>query len=755
MLLNRHALLLVTVLVPTSVAQTNIPATGRNVPELGAYDAAIRTVMQKWAIPGASVAITDQGRLVYARGFGFADREAGVQVQPASVFRMASISKTLTGMTILRLIQDGRLALDSKALDLIPNIQPIPGIAVDQRTRQITVQQLLQHTGGWAKEIPEDASLQFTTAARALNIDRATITPDHMARFIISQGLDFAPGTRYYYSQAGYLLLGRIIERITGKKYEDAVKEVLLTPAGAAGSFKIGKSLYSQKEPAEVKYYNYPGAPRVTTTPVVPGATVPYDRPYGSFWVEQAEAYGGWIGNAIDVMRYINALEGRRGGSAILNANSIASITRNPVNVPSSTNPVGLTWRLTSIGGGAFHWWHSGGATGTRNLLARRNNNRDWVVLMNMRPEDEDSIITDLFTAFADAETKSPVWPTHDLFADFNGPALAIDPPALSFRFTQGGVVPPAQTINVTTAPASSGTAFTIAQPAASATWLKFDRLSATAPAAVNVSIDPAGLAPGNYETTVTVNAPQTSNGAISFRVTLAANSATTFTSIRSAATLEPITAAAPSSRIVLDLPAPLTSGEAGGLPPLSATIGGVEAEIVEASATQVELIVPASAPLGEAVPIVLQSLTGAITLEEVVPLLYQARLTGPQMVVLRSTTVGADTTVVEEPVYVCESSSKCEPVPIDLGALEDETTVVQLRIPLTGARSRGAIEDYSATIGDVEARVTALVPAESLPGIDWITITIPKELAGRAGEAGVAITVGEKRSNELKVFIK
>ena len=200
------------------------------------------------------------------------------------------------------------------------------------------------------------------------------------------------------------------------------MREKILTPAGAA-SIKLGHAPASQKELAEVKYYDYPGAP-LTNPAVVPGVASPAPGPYGKYWVEQAEAYGGWIGNAIDVMKFINALEGRR-GPALLNGASLAAIVARPAAPVTQTGPfVGLTWRITPITGGQ-HWWHSGGATGTRNLLARRQNGRDWVVLMNSRPEDEDTIISDIFDAFADAETKVAAWPAADLFADFNGPSVA------------------------------------------------------------------------------------------------------------------------------------------------------------------------------------------------------------------------------------------------------------------------------------------------------------------------------------------
>ena len=121
------------------LAQSTPVLTGREVPQLSSYDAALRPVFEKWKVPGAAVAITDNGRLVYARGFGFADREAGIPVQPTSLFRLASISKTLASMTALTLVDEGKLNLDAKFLDLIPHLAQASSPAPDPRMASVSV----------------------------------------------------------------------------------------------------------------------------------------------------------------------------------------------------------------------------------------------------------------------------------------------------------------------------------------------------------------------------------------------------------------------------------------------------------------------------------------------------------------------------------------------------------------------------------------------------------------------------------------
>jgi uncharacterized protein (TIGR03437 family) len=742
-------------------AQAAMPMTGKAVPELAAYENALKPILQRWNIPGASLAITDKGRLVYARGFGYADREAGIPVQPSSIFRLASISKTLTGMTILKLAEEGRLSLDAKFMDLIPNITPIPSFNFDPRMRNVTVRQLLQHTGGFDKDIPEDWVIQYNTAARALGVPYSTLTPDLLCRYAISQRLDFDPGTRYSYNQSGYLFLGRIIEKITGKKYEDAVREKLLTPAGVA-TLKLGHSLLAQKEPDEVKYYNYPGAALITTA-AVPGAVVPAPRQYGNFWVEQADAYGGWIGNAIDLMKYINALEGRR-GPAILSAASLAAIVARPAPPVTPTGPfVGLTWRISPITGGQ-HWWHTGGATGTRNILARRQNNRDWVVLMNSRPEDEDTIITEIFDAFAAAEPKVTSWPANDLFADFGGPTLSTGAQSLAFTHSHGSAAPEAQTLQVTAAPAA--VSFIIAQPAAR--WLRVDRLSGVTPAAVSVSVDPAGLEPGDYQGLIAVAAPQAANGARSIQVSLRVTPTPGFTLMRNSASLLPVQSAAPESRLIVESQdLATTSVKTGGIPE-PGPVNGVavritdsasvemQAAIVELSPARIDLVLPPGLQPGEAFVAVTTSkgrlLRDRLQIEPVTPALFTANGDGTGAPLAALIRVAEDGAATSEPDYDCSAGpGACTPIPIDLGL---ETDTVSLQLAATGVRSQTDPAAFAARVGDENAEITAIQPSSTAAGIDLVTVRLPRTLAGR-GDLDLTLAVAGKTSNPVKINVK
>lgn len=122
-------------------------------------------------MPGASLAVTRHGRLVYARGFGYADVEKQEAVQPAALFRIASLSKPITAVAVMQLIAKRKLKLDDKVLD---RMKLMPFLAADAkpdpRWKQITVRQCLQHTGGWDRNKSFDPIIRPWDIAKALGI---------------------------------------------------------------------------------------------------------------------------------------------------------------------------------------------------------------------------------------------------------------------------------------------------------------------------------------------------------------------------------------------------------------------------------------------------------------------------------------------------------------------------------------------------------------------------------------------------------
>src|SRR5215218_7508297 len=138
----------------TTPAQEQIPTSGLAVPGLGPFDQSVRDVMKKYSLPGGAVAVVRDGKLIYARGFGYADVENKTPVQPDALFRIASISKSLTSAAVMKLVEDGKLTLDDRVAPFIADLTPAPGATVDPRWEQITIRNLFNHTGGWDRDKP-------------------------------------------------------------------------------------------------------------------------------------------------------------------------------------------------------------------------------------------------------------------------------------------------------------------------------------------------------------------------------------------------------------------------------------------------------------------------------------------------------------------------------------------------------------------------------------------------------------------------
>jgi CubicO group peptidase (beta-lactamase class C family) len=198
-----------------------VPVTGHAVPALAAFDRAVAELMAAWGVPGAQLAVAKDGRLVLDRGYGFGDVEAGEPVQPGSRFRIASVSKALTAVAVLTLVDAGKLALEDRAFPLLA-LEPPANATVDPRLAAVTVGDLLVHAGGWDSAASGDPqSLPWSrTAAATVG---APDPPDGPAivRFMLGWGLDFDPGAKSVYSNFGFNVLGRVIEQVAGEGYED------------------------------------------------------------------------------------------------------------------------------------------------------------------------------------------------------------------------------------------------------------------------------------------------------------------------------------------------------------------------------------------------------------------------------------------------------------------------------------------------------------------------------------------------------
>ncbi len=232
----------------------DLPTSGQFYPALQSFDEAVTGFMKRHEIPGGALAVLQDGRLLYARGYGFADRERKTVVQPTSLFRLASVSKPITAVAIMTLVEKKKLELDAKVLELL-KLEPF--LKADQqedpRIRNITVRHLLQHSAGWNRDKSGDIMFKHFQIAKDMGIPSP---PDHtsLIRWGLGQPLDTEPGKAYAYSNFGFCILGRVIEKVSGMTYEDYVRLNVLAPMGITG-MRIGAGHLSERAENEVCYY--------------------------------------------------------------------------------------------------------------------------------------------------------------------------------------------------------------------------------------------------------------------------------------------------------------------------------------------------------------------------------------------------------------------------------------------------------------------------------------------------------------------
>jgi len=409
-------------------AQTgSIPATRKTVLELEGFDNLLNSYLrQNPSVPGASLAIARNGLLVYARGFGYSDLETRDTVKPESRFRIASVSKTFTSAAIMLLVQSGRLKLSDQAFPLLNLTMPFGETSpLDSRLNSITVHQLLCHTGGWSRNIGRNPYETWTgfdpmfcpvQIAKSLGV-ASPASPTDIIRFMLTRPLDFDPGSRYWYSNFGYCVLGRIIEKVSGTSYEEFVRKEIFRPLGIE-DVVLGKSLLSRRASREVRYYPS-GDKSHNSKSVYGGPDVEWC--YGGFDLEAMGSHGGWIASPSSLVRFGASLDGPTRAGA-LNTDSIEKLFSRPTETGIASNGVDLAsyyaygWHVDSSISRGRSEWHDGLFAGTSAFLMRRADGVVWAVTFNADNDDNRrvpaEVIAPQINSLADSIVK---WPTHNI----------------------------------------------------------------------------------------------------------------------------------------------------------------------------------------------------------------------------------------------------------------------------------------------------------------------------------------------------
>jgi CubicO group peptidase (beta-lactamase class C family) len=294
--------------------------------------------------PGAAIAVIRDGRFIHRKAYGLANIEWGVPLNPDAVFRIASLTKQFTAVAIMMLAERGRLSLDAPIEACLPDWPA--------RGRTITVRHLLNHTSGvWRHDSDQGDRTK-----------RPNPPVEDVIQLIYSQLFEFEPGERYSYNNSGYLLLGAIIAAVSGKPYEDFLRDEIFAPLGM----------------------DHTGLLRHEA--ITPGRAYGYVRGRKRFhnarldamsWSHAAGALGSTLG---DLAKWDRAIRANR----LIAAETLETmLAATPLNDRSSF-PYGFGWGTADYEGRrVFH--HTGGISGyASHMLHFRDEDLTTIVLSNL-----------------------------------------------------------------------------------------------------------------------------------------------------------------------------------------------------------------------------------------------------------------------------------------------------------------------------------------------------------------------------------
>jgi CubicO group peptidase (beta-lactamase class C family) len=285
-------------------------------------DGVMKSVMMRSRIRQASLAIVKGARLVYARGYTFAEHDWPV-TQPTTCFRIASVSKTVTALAIYQLIEAGKLSLSDRMQDILKLKTPAGEPPRDKRFVEITIEQMLAHKSGLnTSEFSTGAEVRkaFATAhpGKAWHLP---ITAEMADAYVASLALASPPGARYNYNNCAYYLLGRIVAKLHGEATPIAAFERrLLAPLGIR-RIRRGRSLAADQPADEARYTTNSNGDHQRDIPLRT-SVMSDDQPlvpvgYGSGQLEITDGAGGLSAATTDLARLIAILIDRKDNAAI------------------------------------------------------------------------------------------------------------------------------------------------------------------------------------------------------------------------------------------------------------------------------------------------------------------------------------------------------------------------------------------------------------------------------------------------------
>lgn len=330
------------------------------------FDATIQKFLKRWDIKGASVAVMKDNRLIYSKGYGVTNLETQEPTETHHLFRIASASKLITAITIMKMVDDGILNLEENVFGEDGILSSYSEMK-DPKHKKVKVKHLLNHKGGWSWR---DGDFMFQ-AAKIKRIMKLEGPPndDDIIEFVLKhRRLRYKPGTQYAYSNFGYMLLGKIIEKKTNESYEQYVIDNILEPNGIYG-MRISGNYKWERRPFEVHYFNHPGAYQFQS---FDGNYESVEKPYGGSDINTLGAAGAWIANASQLVKLVSLIDPN-------NSYQLLSEESRALMVSGKNYKDAFGWK----GARGENYWRTGTLAGTACFIYRKENGFTYAVILN------------------------------------------------------------------------------------------------------------------------------------------------------------------------------------------------------------------------------------------------------------------------------------------------------------------------------------------------------------------------------------
>lgn len=352
---------------------------------------------------GISVAISKGGRLVFAKGFGYSDLADSVAMQPFNVLRVASVSKLVTAVAVMRLVEQGKLNLNQKVFGPTGVLNDNVYLAMkDRRMANITVRNLLDHSGGWTTRYGDPMFMPYIVAegmGREL-----PVSMEDIIRFMQGKSLHYAPGAYSSYSNFGYGILGEVVAKAAGMPYESFVRSEVFAPLGIFDA-RVGFSHKEDRLENEVVYHeldtvhktgDYADRRKLST------------RAYGGSDIHTLGAAGGWVVSTPDLVKLLLSIDGFATVPDLLAPATIDDMT----DPDSRFDPIG--WR--KVIGNA--WFRTGTLSATSAALCRRPDGICFAAVLNSSNSLGPNLAIVLTNKMNELINTVAIWPDYDLWQD-------------------------------------------------------------------------------------------------------------------------------------------------------------------------------------------------------------------------------------------------------------------------------------------------------------------------------------------------